>query len=63
MDLSAAEAGRAVAESVPVSPTSRLRADLFSLTDVTAVSPVASFTSMSATGPRADSVAMKQSLL
>ena len=60
MDLSAAEAGRTVAESLPVLPASRLMVVLFSVTDVTSVPPVASFTLMSATGPRAEREAVKQ---
>ena len=61
MDLFAAESGRTVADSLPVLPTSRDSAYVFSVTEVTSVLPVLSLVSMSATGPSAESVAVKQS--
>ena len=60
-DLSVAEAGSTVAESLPVLPASSVRADLFSVTEVGSVLLEAALVSISATGPISESEAVKQS--
>ena len=60
-DLSVAVAGSTVAESLTVLPASSVSAVLLKVTDEASVLPVSSLVSMSATGPSAESVAVKQS--